>query len=77
MHFCWLGLLLTRVIENGTCDTWCNVRHKLVRMHLVTMETKEGRFAQLTAITKSQAEIFRDLKILEPCRYLDFEPKVP
>ncbi len=77
IQLCWLGLLLMRVIENGTGDTWRNVRHELDRMHLVTMETKDGRFAQRTAITSKQAEIFRDLKIKEPGRYLDFEPKVP
>ena len=75
IQLCWLGLLLIRVIENGTGDTWRNVRHELDRMHLVTMETKNGRFAQRTAITPRQAEILRDLKIKEPGRYLDFEPK--
>ena len=75
IQLCWLGLLLMRVIENGTGDTWRNVRHELDRMHLVTMETKDGRFSQRTTITPRQAEIFRDLKIKEPGRYLDFEPK--
>ena len=75
IQLCWLGLLLMRVIENGTGDTWRNVRHELDRMHLVTMETKDGRFSQRTTITPRQAEILRDLKIKEPGRYLDFEPK--
>ena len=75
IQLCWLGLLLIRVIENGTGDTWRNVRNELDRMHLVTMETKNGRFSQRTAITPRQAEILRDLKIKEPGRYLDFEPK--
>ena len=66
-----------RVIENGTGDTWRNVANELERMHLVTMETKGGRFSQRTAITPKQAEILRDLKIKEPGRYLDFEPNVP
>ncbi len=75
IQLCWLGLLLIRVIENGTGDTWRNVRNELDRMHLVTMETKDGRFSQRTTITPRQAEIFRDLKIKEPGRYLDFQPK--
>ncbi len=28
IQLCWLGLLLIRVIENGTGDTWRNVRHE-------------------------------------------------
>ena len=75
IQLCWLGLLLIREIENGTGDTWRNVRNELERMQLVTMETKDGRFSQRTTITPRQAEILRDLKIKEPGRYLDFEPK--
>jgi hypothetical protein len=62
-----------RVIENGTGDTWRNVRHELDRMHLVTMETAEGRVAQRSATTPGQAEILAKLDIAEPGRFLDFE----
>jgi len=77
VQLCWLGLLLMRVIENGTGDTWRNVRHELDRMHLVTMETAEGRVAQRSAATPSQAQIFRALDITEPGRFLDFELPAP
>ncbi len=73
VQLCWLGLLLVRVIENGTGDTWRNVRHELDRMHLVTMETAEGRVAQRSNTTAGQAEIFKALHIAEPGRFLDFE----
>jgi transposase len=73
IQLCWLGLLLVRVIENSTRDTWRNVRHELDRMHLVTVETTEGRVAQRSATTARQAEIFRALDITEPGRFLDFE----
>jgi hypothetical protein len=73
IQLCWLGLLLMRVIENGTGDTWRNVRHELDRMHLVTMETTEGRVAQRSATTTGQAEILSALGIPEPGRFLDFE----
>ncbi|MCA1784074.1 MAG: hypothetical protein ABR616_18185 [Dermatophilaceae bacterium] len=36
VQLCWLALLLTRVVENATGDTWRNIRHELDRMHLVT-----------------------------------------
>ena len=73
VQLCWLGLLLMRVIENATGDTWRNVRHELDRMHLVTMETAEGRVAQRSNTTPGQAEILGALEIAEPGRYLDFE----
>jgi len=77
IQLCWLGLLLMRVIENGTGDTWRNVRHELDRMHLVTMETAEGRVAQRSATTPGQAEILSALGIPEPGRFLDFELPTP
>jgi hypothetical protein len=77
IQLCWLGLLLMRVIENGTGDTWRNVRHELDRMHLVTMETAEGRVAQRSATTSGQAEILSALGIPEPGRFLDFELPTP
>jgi hypothetical protein len=77
IQLCWLGLLLLRVIENGTGDTWRNVRHELDRMHLVTMETAEGRVAQRSATTAGQAEILTALDIAEPGRFLDFELPTP
>ena len=77
IQLCWLGLLLMRVIENGTSDTWRNVRHELDRMHLVTMETTEGRVAQRSSTTAGQAAILRALDIDEPGRFLDFELPAP
>jgi hypothetical protein len=73
VQLCWLGLLLMRVIENATGDTWRNVRHELDRMHLVTMESAQGRVAQRSNTTPGQAEIFKSLGIAEPGRFLDFE----
>ena len=66
-----------RVTENATGDTWRNVRDELDRMHLVTMETTEGRVAQRTNTTPGQAEIFAALDLAEPGRFLDFELPTP
>lgn len=77
VQLCWLALLLIRVVENATGDTWRNVRHELDRMHLVTMETAEGRVAQRTTTTTRQAEILAKLDIPEPGRFLDFELPTP
>ena len=39
---CWLALLLIRVIENSTGQTWNRVRAELQRMHAVTWPARPG-----------------------------------
>lgn len=57
VQLCWLALLLIRVVENTTGDTWRNIRHELDPMHLVTLKTPEGRVAQRTTLTPGQKTI--------------------
>jgi transposase len=77
VQLCWLALLLIRTVEHETGDTWRNVRNELDRMHLVTIETAEGRVAQRSATTPRQVEILRKLDIAEPARFYDFELPSP
>ncbi len=77
IQLCWLALLLVRVVENATGDTWRNVRNELDRMHLVTLGTKEGRIAKRSATTKGQREILTALELREPTRILDYELPTP
>jgi hypothetical protein len=77
VQLCWLALLLIRTIEHTTGDTWRNVRNELDRMHLVTLETAEGRVAQRSMTTPRQREIFTALEIAEPARFCDFEIPEP
>lgn len=77
IQLCWLALLLIRTIEHTTGDTWRNVRNELERMHLVTLETTEGRVAQRSATTPRQAQILKDLDVAEPARFYDFELPEP
>ena len=51
VQLCWLALLLIRVAETATGDTWRNLRHELDRMHLVTLATADGQVAQRSAAT--------------------------
>ncbi|MBY0397372.1 MAG: IS1634 family transposase [Thermoleophilia bacterium] len=74
VQLCWLALLLVRVIEAGTADTWRNVRHELERMHLVTLATGEGTVAQRSQTTPGQRQILALLGLPEPPRYFDFRP---
>jgi len=72
VQLCWLALLLIRVVENATGDTWRNVRHELDRMHLVTLATADGHVAQRSATTAGQKTILAALKLAEPPRFFDF-----
>jgi len=72
VQLCWLALLLLRVVENATDDTWRNVRDELERMHLVTLATADGNVAQRSATTPGQKTIFAALELPEPARFFDF-----
>ncbi len=72
IQLCWLALLLLRVIENVTGDTWRNTRLELDRMHLVTLATDTGKVAQRSATTPGQQTILRALDLPEPPRFFDF-----
>ena len=72
IQLCWLALLLLRVTENATDDTWRNVRNELDRMHLVTLATSDGQVAQRSTLTGGQKAILTALKLPEPPRFFDF-----
>jgi transposase len=74
VQLCWLALLLIRVAENATGDTWRNLHHELDRMHLVTLGTSDGRVAQRSAATPGQQPIFGALDLREPPKFFDFTP---
>jgi len=74
VQLCWLALLLCRVAEVGTNDTWRNLRNELERLHLVTMATNEGTVSQRSELTPSQRSILSTLKVPEPPRFYDFTP---
>ena len=73
VQLCWLALLLIRVVENATGQSWRVVRDELERMHLVTLETSEGRVAKRSQSTTHQRRIFAALKLPEPPAFSDFE----
>jgi hypothetical protein len=72
VQLCWLALLLLRVVENATGDTWRNVRHELDRMHLVTLATTDGQVAQRSTTTAGQKTILAALELPQPARFFDF-----
>jgi hypothetical protein len=77
VQLCWLALLLIRVAENATRDTWRSLRHELDRMHLVTLATADGKIAQRSLPTPGQQAILGALKLPEPPKFFDFTPSSP
>ncbi|HXZ73777.1 MAG TPA: IS1634 family transposase [Streptosporangiaceae bacterium] len=72
VQLCWLALLLIRVAETATSDTWRNLRHELDRMHLVTLATADGQVAQRSAATAGQQAILQAMGLPEPPKFFDF-----
>ena len=68
---CFLALMLVRVVERSTGDTWGNVRRELERMHLGEFSGAAGRVVQRTETTPRQREIFRMLEMPPPPLVLD------
>ena len=73
VQLCWLALLLIRVVENATGESWRCVRDELERMHLVTLKASEGRVAKRSLTTPGQRRIFAALELAEPPAFSDFE----
>ncbi|TDA67462.1 MAG: transposase [Clostridia bacterium] len=71
---CWLALLLVRVAENKTGQTWRNLRATLERMHLGEFAGQHGQVWQRTETTPAQQHIFKALDVKEPPRIFSINP---
>jgi hypothetical protein len=58
---CWLALLLIRVAENRTGQTWPAMRRELQRIHIGTFTGPAGTFRQRTDIPKSTRDLLTTL----------------
>ena len=71
---CWLGLLLIRIAENGSGQTWHRLRWELEKMHLGRFSGRAGLVHQRTETSAAQRAIFRALGLDEPPRFFHLEP---
>jgi hypothetical protein len=71
---CWLALLLIRVIETRTGQTWPTVRRHLDRLHAVTFTGPTGTFRQRTDPTKPQADLYARLDLPLPKKIIEITP---
>jgi transposase len=66
VQLCWLTLLLIRVAENQTQDTWRNVRRELQRLHQGTFRGSAGLVDKTSEPTTAQLRILRALGLQAP-----------
>jgi transposase len=71
---CWLALLLVRVAERQTAQTWRRINTELGRLHLVTLSGPAGRVEQTTALTSTQRELFTAAGITPPPQVTSLQP---
>jgi hypothetical protein len=71
---CWLALLLIRIAETTTGQTWQNMRRDLNRLHAVTYAGPTGTFRQRTEPTKPQIDIYAQLGLPLPKKIIEITP---
>jgi len=71
---CWLALLLIRVAEVATGETWRTIRSEMGKLHLVRLEGPTGEVLQRTEVTPRQASVLRALSLPEPPRIVGLTP---
>jgi transposase len=68
---CWLALLLIRVIENDSGQTWFQLK-KLFRPLMVAQHaTKHGLVSETNALTSEQKSVLDALRVKPPARFPD------
>jgi hypothetical protein len=70
----WLALLLIRIAERATNESWRRIATELQRLHLVTLQGPAGSVQQTTRPTDPQNAILAALEIATPPRITALEP---
>jgi transposase len=71
---CWLALLLIRVAERRTGQTWRQINRELGRLHAITLSGPAGTVVQTTEPTTAQSSILRACGLTPPPRITTLDP---
>ncbi|MGE3663803.1 MAG: IS1634 family transposase [Pseudonocardia sp.] len=71
---CWLALLLIRVAERRTGQTWRQINRELGRLHAITLAGPAGTVVQTTEPTTAQSSILRACGLTPPPRITTLDP---
>jgi len=74
---CWLALLLIRITETTTGQTWNQLRAELQRIHLGIFTGTHGTFAHRTQLTAGHKLILKALDLTEPPLVISAAPATP
>uniref|UniRef100_UPI0037370CA3 IS1634 family transposase n=1 Tax=Brachybacterium vulturis TaxID=2017484 RepID=UPI0037370CA3 len=71
---CWLALLLIRLLENRTTQTWPQIRRQVQRLHQVTLAGDDGTVQTLTRPSPEQNQLFTTAGLQAPKRLTAMTP---
>ncbi len=71
---CWLALLLIRIAECRSGQTWRRIALELQRLHLVTLTGPEGTICQTTPPSPLALQIFATTTVTAPARITAITP---
>jgi transposase len=71
---CWLALLLTRVAERASGQSWRRIERETSRLAQVTLAGEAGTATQTTPLKPTQRAIYQALSIQPPPRVSAFDP---
>jgi len=71
---CWLALLLTRVAERHSGQTWRRIERETSRLQQVTLAGEAGTIVQTTPLRPTQRAIYQALSIDPPPPVSTFDP---
>src|SRR5690554_5374425 len=68
---CWLALLLIRITENETGESWHHIKKSFHQLFAGFHSTQAGRITQTNKLTSEQKRALDALKLKPPKRYLE------
>ncbi len=69
----WLALLLIRIAETETGDSWHQLRKSIRRLTFGFLAVNGGKLAQLNQITSDQKHVLNALNLKPPKRNVSLE----
>jgi transposase len=71
---CWLALLLVRVAERRTGQTWNHINTQLSRVHQIRLQGPDGQVLQTTPLNEPQQALFTTVGVPKPPRITAIHP---
>ena len=71
---CWLALLLVRVVERATGQTWRRINTDLGRIHEVTLATDAGAVTYTSALSDTARDLLAACEVKPPPKITHLDP---